>query len=770
MEEIDLKVDKKTLDELEFSSVIEALKSKTFSEYGKIYFDLPSFDEDPVMIYERVRETMDNFHDISSAISRVSDVTEALKTAKDGNSLEASDIIAFSELFRVTEKLAAALENSYTMKNMVEILLPPKGFLEMCDKTFAPDGTLKDSATKELQHIRKELKAIERTLDERIKKLLADGTKTGVITDALVLQRHDRYVLPIDSTKRGAVKGIIHGQSASGATYYVEPEELIELNDTLAITKSKESIEIARILSALTRRISDNHEKISGLVETLEEFDAIYARALYGIKNDCVIPAIRDDGAVRIIAGRNPLIPERKVIPIDFEMETEDRVIVISGPNTGGKTASLKTLGLFVLMTSLGIPLPARAGTEITLFDAIRSDIGDNQSVKDELSTFSARVIRESEICRMATKKSLVIVDEIGDGTEPSEGAAFAKSVLEILMEKGAHSVVTTHYPELKSLAFTTPGVRNASVGFDVEKMEPTYRIHMDMPGRSRALEIVEKLKVFEDLVGKFKINRSATFSQSDLLIEELQTKIRNYEEKLNGLKDRETALEKREEEFDGKFEKLKSGKVESLSEELKSLSEELSSMKREAEEAIHAVRSSGDANRLSEQNKRLEELRRRAEKTVVHGGKKTSVNGMQVSVGDHVEVIGAGTRGRITDVKKDRVVVDLGNVRVEISPENIRKVTARETANVSFEYARNESVPTQIDVRGMVVEDAVAIVEEFADRVIQSNSIGYIIHGKGTGRLANGIWAFLRTKRIHFRIGKQSEGGTGVTVIGDEK
>ncbi len=770
MEEIDLKVDKKTLDELEFGSVIEALKSNTFSEYGKMYFDLPPFEEDPIPTYERVRETMERFHEISSIISRVRDVTGALKNAKDGNSLEASDITAFSELFRVTQKLAKALEDSYTMKDMVGLLVPPKGFLELCDKTFATDGTIKDSSTKELQSIRKELRVLERTLDERIKKLLAEGTRSGFITDALILQRHDRYVLPVDSAKRGMVKGIVHGQSSSGATYYVEPEELIELNDTLAITRSKESIEIARILSSLTRRISDNYDRIALLVKTVEEFDAVYARALYGIKNNCVIPGIREDGVVRIISGRNPLISEKKVVPIDFEIDRDDRVIVISGPNTGGKTATLKTLGLFALMTSLGVPIPAKNGTEMTLFDSLHSDVGDNQSVKDELSTFSARVIRESEICRMATGKTLILVDEIGDGTEPSEGAAFAKSVLEILMEKGSHSVVTTHYPELKSLAFTVSGVRNASVGFDVERMEPTYHIHMDMPGRSRALEIVEKLGVFEDLVERFKVNRSVTFSKSDLLIEELQTKIHNYEDRLNTLKDRETALNKKEREFEGKFEELKAGRIETLSKEIKLLSEELFSMKKEAEEAIHAVRTSEDTDELSRQNKKIEELRRRVEKVAEDDGKRMTFGESTLGVGDQVEVVSTGSQGRIIDVKKDRVVVDLGNVRVEISPDNIRRSNYTETGRVSIEYSRNESVPTQIDVRGMTVEDAVLIVEEFADRVMRSNSIGYVIHGKGTGRLANGIWSFLRMKRINFRIGKQNEGGTGVTVIGVEK
>ncbi len=763
-----MQVDDKTIEELEFKSILQILKSKAFSDYGKAYFDALNFPEDLKKTFKQVDEVILKLNEISNVFFHVEDISGALNLAVEGHVLESKQIMNFAELFKVSGKLSKILEDSEGMKTFSEDMIPPSNFLSKCEHTFNPDGSVKDNATPELFRVRRELRFTEKDVTEKVRHLLSSGVNKGYISDPLVLQRHERYVLPVNAQKRAMVRGIVHGQSSSAATYYVEPEELIEFNDTLAILRSKESIEISRILSNMTKLISNNSSKIYRLVRALENFDAICARARYAIQNECEIPILKDDGSIKINSGRNPLIPPKKVVPIDFELCPQNRVVILSGPNTGGKTATLKTVGLFVLMTTMGIPIPTRKGTEISLFDSLFSDIGDNQSVKDELSTFSAKVMREDKICAESGKKTLVLIDEMGDGTEPAEGVAFARAVVKMLLKRDARAIITTHLPELKTMAFDDQRIRNASVGFDIERMAPTYKIHMDMPGRSHAFEIVEKLGVSNELIENFKNNRTTSFSQTDVLVERLQAAILDHEEELNSLRKKKKEILGKEKELDDKFEKLRENRLEDLSEEIKEFSNTLSQTKKEFENAIYILKNSKNIHELRVQDKKIAELKKRIEglKSVKRS------QGQKIKVGDHVEVIGTNTRGNVIREDKGDVIVEIGNVQIKLSTDKVKVVDSLESKKIQsgYEYEMAERPLREIDVRGMTVDDAIPVVEEFASRVLKSKSIGYVIHGKGTGRLANGLWTFLRSKRIPFRIGRNGEGGTGVTVIGGEK
>ncbi|MGC8703943.1 MAG: endonuclease MutS2 [Athalassotoga sp.] len=756
-----MKVDRKTLEELEFYTFLDMIKSLTFSSYGRKYFDKMNFEEKHDDIYEEVKEITEIFDEISSVLYPVEDVEGSLKNVMAGKRIDPKELIDFSNLFKLSKKISSVIGLKPHLKDLAANLIPFNGFIEYCDRAFNPDGTIKDTASQELMRIRKEIRSIENETEERIKQLIIEGTKSGIISEGLVIQRHDRYVLPVDASKRSSIKGIIHGQSSTGLTYYIEPEEMIELNDALAIARSKESIEISKIMDTGIKMLSKNVDSIKSLIENIEKFDALYAKASYGIKNSCVVPSISKDGTIKIVRGRNPLIDENKVVPIDVEIRKEDKVIIVSGPNMGGKTAFLKTVGLFSLMCAIGIPVPAGAGTELSIFDAIYSDIGDNQSVKNELSTFSARVIRENEICKFANEKTLILIDEIGEGTEPSEGSAFARAIIETLISKGAKVFVTTHLPDLKTLAYILPMVRNASVGFDIEKMAPTYRIHMDMPGRSRALEIIERMGVSPEIIEAFKNHRSTSFSKEDLLIEELQSRIHEYDLKLSEINKKMNELNEKEIEYDNKFEKLKAKELTALSEEIRKLSDQISKTKKELEEAIHDLRSSKDEDALVSRVKKLDALRKEIENSMME-------NAFSQGEG-YVRIKGTNVIGRIKSLKKDTVILDVNGSNVEISNKMI-EMYAKPKQEEKIEYVKEERVPTEIDIRGMTVEEAIPVVEEFVEHVIRSNSVGFIIHGKGTGRLANGIWSFLRSKHVNFRIGREGEGGTGVTVIGEDR
>ncbi len=761
-----MKVDRKTLEELEFYTFIQNLKDLSFSPYGRKYFDNLKFDEDPKEAYLKVSEISNIFEQLSSLLSKVEDMEEPLRSILSGKKISPKDLLDFAELFKISKKISDVLFSAPSMITVAEEMIPPKGFVEFCDKTFNPDGSVKDNASPELVSIRKEIHAIEQQIDYKMKSMISEGVKAGYISEALIVQRHDRYVLPINASSRSTVKGIIHGQSATGLTYYVEPEEMIELNDALAIARSKESIEISRIINNGIELLVKNADLIFKLMKAMGEFDFVYAKVSYSFKNACIIPVVRNDGLIKIVGGRNPLIPNDKVIPIDVEIKHTDRVIIVSGPNMGGKTAFLKTIGLFSLMLALGIPIPAKSGTELSTFNSLYSDIGDNQSVKNELSTFSARVLRENEICNLSDEKTIVLIDEIGEGTEPSEGVAFAKSILDILISKGAKVFVTTHLPELKNLAYVVANVRNASVGFDIEKMAPTYHVHMDLPGRSRALEIVERMGISREIVENFKKNRSTSFSDSDLLVEELQTKIHDYENKLAQLAQREKTLEQKEKDYEIKFEKLKSKEVSELSSEIRILSDRVLKIKKEIEEAIHTLRTSKNEDEFVMQNKKLEELRKIIEQDAFEKSSATLLDSEA-----YVRIKGTDVVGRIKSFKKDRVILDVGGSNVEIDPGKIERIEKKEKISENkekIEYVKSERFSNKIDLRGLTVEDAIPLVEEFVERVIESNSVGFIIHGKGTGKLSNGIWSFLRSKHVKFRIGRENEGGTGVTVIGE--
>ncbi len=764
-----MKVDDKTIEELEFKSILRILKSKAFSNYGKAYFDTLRFPEDLEKTFKQVNEATLKMEEISKVIYHVEDVSEALNLAAEGHLLESKQIMNFAELFKISGKLSELLRESKEMKDFSEDMIPPPNFISKCEHTFNPDGSVKDNATPELLRVRKELRTVGRSVTERVKQLLANGVSNGYISDPLVLQRHERYVLPVSSQKRSMVRGIVHGQSSSAATCYIEPEELIEFNDTLAILRSKESAEISLILSAMTKFIYDNSHQIHRLVRAWEKFDAVCARAKYSIQNECEIPMLKSDGSVRIISGRNPLIPSKKVIPIDFELCPQNKVVILSGPNTGGKTATLKTIGLFVLMTAMGVPIPTGKGTEISLFNSLFSDIGDHQSVKDELSTFSAKVRREDKICAVSDEKTLVLIDEMGDGTEPMEGIAFTKAVVKMILKRDIKAIITTHLPELKTMAFDDPRIRNASVGFDVEHMVPTYRIHMDMPGRSHAFEIVEKLGVSNELIENFKNGRTTSFSQTDVLVERLQTVIFDYEERLKKLEIKEKEVLERKMKVDDEFKKLRENRLEELSEEVKEFSNNLSQAKKEFESAIHTLKNSKDINELKTQDKKMAKLREKIKELEKFKNSKAQ----KIKVGDRVEVVGTNTQGNVVREEKGDVIVEIGNVQVKLGSDKVKIVDGNsksKKAQSDYDYEMAERSPTEVDVRGMIVEDAIPVVEEFANRVLKSKSIGYVIHGKGTGRLANGLWTFLRSRRIPFRIGKNGEGGTGVTVIGGEK
>ncbi len=766
-----MRVDDKTLHELEFDYVLDLVKSEAFSDYGRAYFKEFKAVEDPVKTFFKTEYVLERMERIANAFYRLKDVRIYLESAVEGKILEYEELKAFFDFFIVFENLKREIgeDSPFNFFRMESFF---RKFVHEFSKTFSSDGTLRDNASTNLSKFRKTLRKLEKEADEKVKRLLYEGLNKGYVNEALTIQRHDRYVLPVIAAKRNLVRGIVHGQSSTASTFYVEPEELIALNDALALTRSQERIEISRIFSTLTKMLVDEAEKISLLIKGMKEFDGICARAKYAIKNNCAIPSVKKDGSVKIVGGRNPLIPNQKVVPIDFVLSKNDSVIILSGPNTGGKTATLKTVGIFVLMTAMGIPVPASGRTEISIFDELISDIGDDQSVKNELSTFSAKVKRENEICERANENSLILIDEMGDGTEPTEGVAFARAVLEVLMERGAKVVVTTHLPELKTLAFNDHRVRNASVGFDLNEMSPTYKIHMDMPGRSHAFEIIKKIGVSKTLVENFQKYRQTAFSKTDQLVERLQTAIQEYEMRIEILSEKERNLKIKEERFDRKFDALKNKKLEELDERIRILSKEITNTVKEMEKAVHLLKEGEKPETLKSEIKRLIGLKKRLQENSKEPKKNVVVD--KIKVGSHVRIKDTDVVGKVMEISEDngKAIVESKGIRLEVNLENVEAIEWKEKdsqENVELHYVSSESFQSEIDIRGMTVEEAIPIVEEFSDRVLKFKTIGYIIHGKGTGKLANGIWTFLRSKKIPFRLGKSGEGGSGVTVIGGE-
>ncbi len=760
-----------TLRLLEFEKVLRKISHYCFSSYGKKALLALRPVNDPTRQLTLGSEFLELLKSVGEPpTGGFFDIGPYLDSVGSGH------ILGAEELSRISRTLGASCELKEfferfggNFESIVEIagrISCERGLIKSVERCIDEDNNIKDSASPELREVRVDLRRIQRGIKTKLDQILTSYQDD--LTDSLMLSREGRYVIPLSSSKKKLHKGIVHGSSASGATVYFEPEELVELNDRIRILESREKEEIMRILRDLTSQVFQASERIFDSLKAVEEIDILYACARYAREHEAnfVFPSPGDEFG--LANARHPLIDKDRVVPIDFFLDEDSSTVVITGPNTGGKTVSLKTIGLCAVMMLSGFPVLCEKESSIPLFRKVLADIGDEQSIEQSLSTFSSHMTRIISILEEADESSLLLLDELGAGTDPTEGAGLSMAIIETILSRKSRAVITTHLTPIKVFALETEGVENASVEFDVETLRPTYRLIMGIPGTSNAIEVSRKLGLNSEIIEKARKYLGKEVGDLEEVIGKLHKERSSVEETRRRLKHTEHGLKERSDEFERRFGLMKEKRLHELSEEVDRTEKKLEKILRETEKAIALSRSDRESDRVKGV-KSLESLRKELEQ--VHSDRQVVRRG-DIQRGDRVRVIETGVEGEITSVQYDRVEVTAGSIKLKLPADSVEKLQHRETEDqhISTSGPQASGSPDTVDIRGSATEEVPFLVDEFILALKSSgHKIGYIIHGKGTGKLADAVWDYLRKSKSRirsFRIGTPTEGGHGVTLI----
>lgn len=715
------------------------------------------------------------------------DIRSHAKRAQIGGMLSPMELMEISSTIRASRILRNFIED---LEVEGEISIPHfidrkeqmpvlTGIQHEINDCIDENGAVLDSASTALRSIRQSLRAEESKVRSKLESLIRGSNAAKMLSDAIITIRNDRFVIPVKQEYRGHYGGIVHDQSSSGQTLFIEPDAVVQANNEVQRLKVKEQAEIERILTVLSGKVMEVAHDLFVLVGLLGEIDVILAKGKYGQANKCTMPKMNKNGYIRLVRARHPLLSIEEAVPNTIEFGREYTAIVITGPNTGGKTVTLKTVGLCTLMAQSGLPVPALDGSELTVFDQIFADIGDEQSIEQSLSTFSSHMVNIVDILGKFNENSLVLFDELGAGTDPQEGAALAISILDEVVGRGARVMATTHYPELKAYGYNRPQVVNASVEFDIETLSPTYRLLIGVPGRSNAFEISKRLGL-----GDHIINQAKSFTGTDR--HEVESMIASLEEsRVKSEKDADEAygllqeasylheqLAERMKTFDEKKEALeKKAKdrarkiVDDAKLEAEKIIDELKEMKKNAASMVKE-------HELIDAKKRLDAAAP-AENKVLKKAVEARERQQNLQVGDEVKVLSYGQKGTLLEkTSNNEWVVQIGILKMKLPEADLQYIKPeKEPVQKAVLNVRNRTshVKLELDLRGERYEDAIVRTEKYLDDALLANYPRVsIIHGKGTGALRQGIQQLLKGhKRVKsFRYGEAGEGGYGVTVV----
>ncbi len=707
-----------------------------------------------------------------------------------GATLTPKQLLNIASILRQIRILKEWYSHCENVENSLNIdfmdIIPNKLLEEKISNALISEDTISDHASDELYAIRRKIRQAESRIREQIEKIIKSQTYQKYLQDSIVTIRDGRFVVPVKSEHRNEVAGLVHDSSASGATLFIEPMAVVEANNEIRVLQNKEQDEIERILAELSAKCAENAEQIKGGFEAVVQINVYFAKANFGAKYNGNIPKITDDGVIVLNKARHPLIDPKKVVPISLEIGKDFTGLIVTGPNTGGKTVTLKTIGLLTLMTMCGFMIPVGDNSQISVFDKILVDIGDEQSIEHNLSTFSAHMKNIISIISACTARSLVLIDELGSGTDPVEGAALATSILEKIKQKGCIFATTTHYAELKIYALQTDGVQNASCEFDVETLKPTYKLIMGAPGRSNAFAISSKLglessiienakhlistenKRFEDVVESLEKSRidfekqSAQLWENNRELERLKKEI---------LQSNEDLFKKREAEIERARQKARNI-VETVQAQALAMMNDLEKIKKDKDKQEFSARVSQAKSQLKS---KLNEMYDTADPITA---KKDDgyVLPRALVPGDTVNVVDIDKKGTVLSKadKSGNVQVQVGIIKMRVKLDNLRLLKQEKTqfmGKSTTKGVRNNAtkqVKTELDLRGFTVEEALMEVDLFIDDCVLSNvSVINIIHGKGTGALRTAVHQHLRKHPSirTFRLGVYGEGETGVTI-----
>ena len=719
----------------------------------------------------------------------LTDITNAVRRAEAGGALNLTELLRIEASLRVIRAVCEWRNKSASIKTTLdyrfETLQPNKYLEDKINSVVKSEEEINDNASQTLANIRRKIVNAGQRVKDQLDKMVKSSTYQKYLQDAIVTQRDGRYVVPVKAEFRNEIKGLVHDTSASGATVFIEPMGVVEANNDIRLLRSQEKDEIERILYELSGEVGSFAGGICTSYHMLTELNLIFAKAHLAYKMKATLPKINDQGKIVVKRARHPLIDKNKVVPTDFELGTSFDTLVITGPNTGGKTVSIKTIGLFCLMAMCGLMLPCAENSEVSFFDRILVDIGDEQSIEQSLSTFSAHMVNIIKILELADSKSLVLIDELGAGTDPVEGAALAVAVIEALRIKHVRLAATTHYAELKEFALKTDGVENGSCEFDVNTLSPTYRLLIGVPGKSNAFAISKRLGMRPDIVARAKNLVSTESSEFEEVVSKLEHSRQKLEKENEALRKDRISVEKKLKEVEKLTEKAEKDSKKELEEARRQAGLIVSRTRAQAEnlmEELEKLRKQRDKFMTAEQKQQLKAGIRNLEETSNPVEEKKPddnyVLPRPLKVGDDVIIYDLGKEATVLEIPKegDQILVQAGIIKTRIPLSNLRLFSNRQKKKQGVGkdkrtvkvVSASQDVSLDVDVRGMSSEEAIMEVDSFIDRCVrQGIATVTIIHGKGTGVLRNAIGQHLRKHPSirSYRLGTYGEGESGVTI-----
>lgn len=782
-------MDKKVEAILEFDKIKKQLTEFASSSLGEQAILALTPDTDFQVVQKAQLETEEGAKIIrlrgSAPITGLTDVNAHLKRLEIGGDLNGLEIYQIGSNLRVSRQMknfmADLLEVGVELPllgALSEELLVLKDVEEDITISIDESGKVLDTASEALSSIRRTLRRTEDRVREKLESYLRDRNASKMLNDAVITIRNDRYVIPVKQEYKGHYGGIVHDQSASGQTLFIEPQSVVDLNNERKALQAKENQEIERILAEISASLAGWIKEIHHNTFILGRFDFILAKARFGKAMKAVTPHLSDDGVVRLFAARHPLLERDKVVANDIYLGEDFTTIVITGPNTGGKTITLKTLGLLTLMAQSGLQIPAQEDSTIAVFEHVFADIGDEQSIEQSLSTFSSHMTNIVSILAKVNHKSLILYDELGAGTDPQEGAALAISILDASHAKGASVVATTHYPELKAYGYNRAHATNASVEFNVETLSPTYKLLIGVPGRSNAFDISRRLGLSETIITEARSLVDTESADLNDMISSLEEK-RNlaeseYEEARELARGADALLKDLQKEISNYYQQ-KDKLIEQASNKAATIVEKAEA---EAEEIIHELRTmqlNGAAgikeHELIDAKTRLGKAKPKTiNKTIPQAPKQKP---HVFKNGDNVRVLSLGQKGTLLNKINDTEWnVQIGIIKMKIKTtdlEYIQPEKPKKQRIITSVHSSDSPAKSELDLRGERYEDALQKVDKYLDEALLA---GYpqvaIIHGKGTGALRTGVTEYLKNHRMvkSIRFGAAAEGGNGVTIV----
>lgn len=788
-------MNKNTLGKLEFNKIKEKLSQYCVTYLGKKRISKLEPENKKEEVQERLNQTQEAinliYQNSTPPLYEIADITRHTKLLEQGTFLNPKQLLELGTILKLAQELRVYFDKDFIvnekypiLSNLFDNLYSNKNIVDTIFTNIIDENTIDDRASSVLKSIRRNQRKLEQDIRASLTEMIHSSKYSKYIQENVITIRNDRFVIPIKEEYRTQIKGFVHDISNAGSTLFIEPISVFDMNNQIAELKIKEEIEIEKILQTLSNLFIPYIEELNVNTDIIGELDFIFAKAKYAKAIKGNVPKLNENKEIELINAKHPLLPQDTAVPISLILGRDFSTLLITGPNTGGKTVTLKTVGILTCMACSGIAIPADENSSIYVFENVFADIGDDQSISDSLSTFSSHILNIIDITRNASSNSLILVDELGSGTDPIEGANLAISILDNFEEIGALTIATTHYQELKKYAMTNPSFENASVEFDINTLTPTYRLLVGVPGKSNAFEISEKLGLSKQIID----NAKKLMNSSDVEFEDILKRI--YDDKAKIEKEKEE-IEKNSKEITELKEKLQKDfsdlevKEKNIINDAKRKSREmLIEAKEEANAFIKKVKEFSDTKELehirNDFNKKIKDINQ-VNNTNIQESNLKSIPVNEIKPGIEVYVATMQKNGTVLShiSKSNEVQVQIDNLKMTVNikyleePRKI-KMTKGNSKNLmenknTKNISKSKNISAEINVIGLTVDEAIFVIDKYLDDCSLARlQTVRIVHGKGTGKLRDGIHKFLKTN-IHvksFRLGTFGEGEMGVTVV----